>query len=538
MSRKKFWAYLKNEQGQPIPSASITFKLDDTGSLATIYSTSVSAANDEIDQSTLTTDVSGFFEFYIGDVYEQGTNRVGYDPDQQFRLEWSSPDGSRSGYIDDMLMFYQVFPVDETDSVSTTKNKLASNELSWGWSTHRQQTWFHEIHQITQVDRSDSVDSTYSHLVSNKFMNDLKSELEALQASGGESITIESSAAVVRSTDIATVSWTDDTSASGLYYYDFNHSFNTRYPLIQLWCTDLKCMQIPAKVVFTDVNTTRIYVPANQIVGKHIIGISESNATIQQENPEIPLSLQTLNVSSSSLTPYIEFDATPSAALQTLSMTSYSTSVSATSGATPPVSGWTDDYFASGLGSQWSTSLGTGASITTPLSGSIRLTSGDGTISDTTFNPSGIYQRLGDYSNSSDIKIEILNYSAIPANGRISFGMYWNSDNWLFIHQRLTDGSSSIWYSSRVDGVGAENLDFNENPTPVMWLRCLHIISTGFAAIRYSDVENPTASDWTQIIGYAAPWPTQTPDIWISVTDDSTGGLFYADIDSAIGTIS
>lgn len=324
MSRKKFWAYLKNEQGQPIPSASITFKLDDTGALAKLYSTSVSAANDSIDQSTLTTDVSGFFEFFVGDVYEQGTNRVGYDPDQTFRLEWESPDGRKSGYIDQMQLFYQVFPVDETDSRNTLKNKLASNDLTYGWSTHRQQTWFHEIHGITQVDETDSTDATYSHLVSNNFMNEVKLDLENLQASGGESLTIESSAAIARGFDIPSGSWIPASgSDAGLYCYSVNHQFNTRFPLIQLWCTEESCMQVPVKIKFGSLDELTIYITPEERDNKHAIIISESNIgnTLIQQNPTFEADLQTLNMTQYGITTNLIYNVSASTGLLTLNTT-------------------------------------------------------------------------------------------------------------------------------------------------------------------------------------------------------------------------
>jgi surface protein len=297
MSRKKFWAYLRNEQGQPIPSASISFRLNDTNRLAQLYTTPVSAVSDEIDQTTLTTDVSGFFQFFVGDVYETG-KKIGYAPDQLFKLEWTSVDGTKSGVIDDMQIFYQIFPVDVRDQYSTLKNKLASNKQTYNWDVHRQQTWFHEIHDITQLDWSgtDKNDGTYSKIVSNSQMNYLQTRLISVQASGADSVTIESSAAIARSFDIPSGSW----SPSGdLYYYDVVHNFDSQFPIVQLWCTGLSCVQYPARIIFVDDNTLRVFVPPNERDGKHLVAISDISPIYVYAEPLIDLNLQEL-----SMTPY------------------------------------------------------------------------------------------------------------------------------------------------------------------------------------------------------------------------------------------
>ena len=326
MSRKKFWAYLKNEEGQPIPSASIAFKLNDTGQLAQLYSTSVSASNDEIDQSTLTTDVSGFFEFFIGDVYETGA-KIGYDPDQLFKLEWISVDGKRAGVIDDMQIFYQIFPVDVTDSHNTIKNKLASNAQTYAWETHRQQTWYHEVHDITALDwKTNKNDSTYSKVVSNKEMNYLQSRLDSLKTSGADSLTIESSACVSIDFNIPSGSWSIDPSGGDLYYYDAYHNFDTQYPLIQLWCSNLSCMQFPAKVEYRDNDFTRIFVPYDQRDGKHIIAISEISKIPIAQNPIFNIE-NTLTMNVTQLTSSIEIDALPELAVFTLKTEPLSASV-------------------------------------------------------------------------------------------------------------------------------------------------------------------------------------------------------------------
>ena len=86
MARKHVWYYLKDEDGEPIEGASINLYFNDTTTEATIYgSRSTSAA---LDQSTIVTDSNGYFEFYIGDQFEDSP-AVGYSPDQIFHLQWS-----------------------------------------------------------------------------------------------------------------------------------------------------------------------------------------------------------------------------------------------------------------------------------------------------------------------------------------------------------------------------------------------------------------------------------------------------------------
>jgi len=255
MSRKKFWAFLKNEMGSPIPSASINVYLNGTSTEAQLYSTPVSANGDEINQSTFTTDTSGFFEFYVGDVYESG-NKIGYDPDQLFKIEWESTDGIKFGSIDNLQLFYQLFLADPTDSEDTVKNKLVSNDDSFEWSTHVEQTWFHEVHQIEKIDVEDSISSTYNKLVSNALMRDIKTELDIITISGADAITIETSGALGRDFFVPAANWVAD---SGYYSYTVTHSLNLRYPIVNVWCTIQNCLIQPVEIVDVDENNIKIY---------------------------------------------------------------------------------------------------------------------------------------------------------------------------------------------------------------------------------------------------------------------------------------
>lgn len=89
MSRRHHWFQLRDENGIPISDANIHLYLKDTETEASIYSTSVAlSAGDLIEQNTFSTNSSGWFDFYIGDEWEESPS-VGYEADQWFDLEWT-----------------------------------------------------------------------------------------------------------------------------------------------------------------------------------------------------------------------------------------------------------------------------------------------------------------------------------------------------------------------------------------------------------------------------------------------------------------
>lgn len=522
MSRKKFWAFLKDENGAPIPSASIEWQLN-SGATTTIYTTPVSAVGDELDQSTFTTDSDGFFEFYVGDSYETG-NSVGYDADQLFKLVWTSVDGLRAGVVDDLQVFYQIFPVDETDSISTVKNKLASNELTYNWSTHAQQTWFHEVHQIEALDYMvDKNDGTFNKAVNNFQMLHLQNRLDSVKASGAESITIEASGAVARGFDIPSGSWIPTSGAGDdLYYYEIIHNFDTIYPLTQLWCTTLGCMQYPAKVEFRDSNTLRIFVPGKERDGKHAVVISDIGADYVYTDPDIELATQSLTMTPYLITPTVGISM--SVATQSLSATMYSTSVSATSAATPE---WIDDYFTTGLGTQWTESYQTsGSTDSSSVSGSIVITSGTEIIDSLGASASGIYQ--GPLTEDATYICKITAETATDdTDHRISFGIKFDDVNYIF---GAATASSTVLRRMVSYQDGFINGDTGQSATVTypLWFK----IDRYSPAVRIWYSTNGT--DWTSLVWIQTDFSSSsypTYNVWVSVNDAGGGGVFTATID-------
>lgn len=254
MSRLKFWAYVKDEEGEVVPSAGIGFYLNGTNDLATIYSTPVSAADDEIDQTSWTADDDGYFEFFVGDSVEVLPN-VGYDVDQLFDLRWHSPDNVKYGNIDNLQLFFQLYEADPTDEFDTVKNKLVSNEDSYTWSTHVEETWFHQVHQLEPADFQDQQDVTYNKLVSNKLMNDIYRDLDSYRISGGGVRYIECVGAVGQEFYTDPGDWVAD----GDYYsYTVAHGFRFDNPIVTVWDSNRRVF-IPVRIEQIDENTLKVY---------------------------------------------------------------------------------------------------------------------------------------------------------------------------------------------------------------------------------------------------------------------------------------
>lgn len=94
--RSHYWQYLMNEEGQPVAGASIYIQLaGNTVIPVKIYTAETGGvANSTAPQ--LTTDINGFFEFWIADASETD----GYLGSQKFLIRWSKPGTIDDGYID------------------------------------------------------------------------------------------------------------------------------------------------------------------------------------------------------------------------------------------------------------------------------------------------------------------------------------------------------------------------------------------------------------------------------------------------------
>ena len=134
MARVHFWSFLLNEEGQPVEDGEVSIYLANTTTTAEVYTaeiggSSISAA------PQLVTNGAGFFEFWVPDSTEIG----GYPISQKFKLVWEKS-GISTGTIDNIDVFFKSGEeVDETDNVSSTKNKLISNLLAYTWEQHRLQ---------------------------------------------------------------------------------------------------------------------------------------------------------------------------------------------------------------------------------------------------------------------------------------------------------------------------------------------------------------------------------------------------------------
>lgn len=131
MARSKFWNFILNENGEPVPYATVQLYNASTTTPASAYSTE--AAVIVISGGTLTTDTSGYFSFWADPVL--------YPTGMKFDLLWSKPGTVTSGGVYDVYIPILYEQVDEADS-DTTKNKLVSNELARQWEARPQLATF------------------------------------------------------------------------------------------------------------------------------------------------------------------------------------------------------------------------------------------------------------------------------------------------------------------------------------------------------------------------------------------------------------
>jgi len=158
MSRIKYWAYLLNEEGQPIQGANVSIYEAGTENAVSIYIDE--SLPDIIDTSPqLTTNEDGYFEFWIGDTDET----YGYSSTQKFKINWNKQ-GITHGYNDYISIIPSYLPVDITDT-DTIKDKTVSNNLARLWENHRNDASYY-VHGINAVDKEDD-SITKNKLISN-----------------------------------------------------------------------------------------------------------------------------------------------------------------------------------------------------------------------------------------------------------------------------------------------------------------------------------------------------------------------------------
>jgi hypothetical protein len=265
MGRVHFWAFLKDKQGQPLVGGNVSLYLSGTDTDAVVFTTSVSASGgtDRRDQSSWTTGASGYFDFYIGDEWEEN---FGYSADQLFRLEWTdgTPSPSARGEIDQLQIFDQIFPMDQTLE-DTTENKMVSNEYAYKWDNHVALTYTDEVHSIHPVDTTDASDATFDKVVTNELLNRIDNLTSTLLACGGEGIVISASGSLIDIQPVGASAWS--ASADGTYFADVTYRLtrDKQFPIVQIWDEDSAQIWQPKEIRDVDNDTLRIWSNDNTI---------------------------------------------------------------------------------------------------------------------------------------------------------------------------------------------------------------------------------------------------------------------------------
>jgi len=182
MARYHQWGFIVNEAGEPIENAEITVKEAGGEIIANVYYDEFGTSNSFTTPALsagpqLSTLSNGYYEFWIGDIYEP----LGYRNDQKFKLEWIRI-GVASGEIDYINVFPlgpHTDPVALTDCVSPTivKNKLVSDYLACKWDTHSdmeivENGEFYSVHgldfvHVDQYGHVDEMDTVPNKIINN-----------------------------------------------------------------------------------------------------------------------------------------------------------------------------------------------------------------------------------------------------------------------------------------------------------------------------------------------------------------------------------
>lgn len=278
MARYHYWQYLVNREGQPINNANISIYEAGTTTDATVYTSEF--GSDTVSVSPhLTTNQLGYFEFWIGDPDETS----GYELGKKFKIKWDRS-GISSGYIDYINIFPAFEEIDETDNLDSSKNKLLSNVLAYGWENHKDFNVLTDgfpIHGITYVNTTSS-DNQFNKLISNnlgKGWEDHKNYTFTTSTTATSGDEAHGLAPVVLGDDDPvfnklvsnntlknmsvsfkeTVSTASLTSSGALYYYDIEHNLNENWPIIFIYNTSTRNKEEPEEVYSIDENSLRIW---------------------------------------------------------------------------------------------------------------------------------------------------------------------------------------------------------------------------------------------------------------------------------------
>jgi len=125
-NRRHYYSWICNDEGRPIAGVNITITQSDSSTAAYIYTLSTDGTASNTPQ--LTTDVNGYFEFWIADI----TELHGYASGVKFDIAWELEGTITAGSITSVDIFSAPKEVDITDT-NTTLNKMVNNLLAKGW---------------------------------------------------------------------------------------------------------------------------------------------------------------------------------------------------------------------------------------------------------------------------------------------------------------------------------------------------------------------------------------------------------------------
>jgi hypothetical protein len=134
--RVHFWSFLLSEEGTPIVNANIDVNLTVSDDPAYVY-TSEAGATETNTLPQATTDNTGYFEFWVGDINET----YGYTTPQKFKISWFKA-GVADGFIDNV----DILPIGARFVTETVTSWTASAADHYADVTHNLETWRHYIH--------------------------------------------------------------------------------------------------------------------------------------------------------------------------------------------------------------------------------------------------------------------------------------------------------------------------------------------------------------------------------------------------------
>ncbi len=264
MARIHYWQYLADEDGKPISGVAIKFYLQDSvpETEAQIYLNPTVGHTTTTTAVSLTTDVDGYFQFWLGDEWELNG---GYASTQKFKLTWSGA-GLASGNIENLDIYPPLYQVNTTitgvaDPIEARrKNKLISNELAQSWTSHVDLTLPvtagtppHNIYPVELCQTDSDFNKVFSNLLASEIYT------TALSAS---TATLDASAADIYPSGSGT------TFLSAGIATNIQHNLNNEWPIVQLVDDADSLVVIPEKIESIDADN--IEITTNTSITAHV----------------------------------------------------------------------------------------------------------------------------------------------------------------------------------------------------------------------------------------------------------------------------